>query len=240
MVNKLYSGLSRVCHTFYRMYFPHQKIAATIDNYLRQYNCNNIVFFGGLTDVAVLLKKKGYNLTFVDYTSEMVHEAKKTLKGVTFKVSDMRNLNLSQKQDAIILMGRIMTYMYTDKDMLRALAAFKRNLKPGGILLFDNYETGKIDKVNYFQGTIRLSDKTRVLRRVSTIRQLKKQPALYNWDCVYEENINGKKILYKDQNHLLRAVTREEIKSLVNKSSLKFIKNSPNFESQSFITLAQK
>jgi len=242
----LYSGLSEVCHAFYRMYFPHELIASSIDSILKKHGCKDIIFFGGLVDVAKILHEKGYKLTFVDYTEEMVCEAKKILFDVDFVdfvVSDMRTLNLDEKKDAVILMGRIMTYMYTDKDVMRALSAFRDNLKSGGILIMDNYETGIIDNGNYFNGTVELKDNNRTLRRISKMERKKDHPALYEWDCIYENILyDNKRIIktFSDKGHILRAFTKDEIRSLVEKSGLKFMAHMPNFEKRSFITIAQK
>lgn len=242
----LYSDLSEVCHSFYRMYFPHERIASSVDSILKKHNCKDIVFFGGLVYVAQILHEKGYNLTFVDYTEEMVCEAKKILDDVDFIVSDMRTFNLDEKKDAIILMGRIMTYMYTDTDVVRALSAFRDSLKSGGIVIMDNYETGIIDKGDYFNGTVELKDNknnNHTLRRISTIKQKKDHPALYEWDCVYEDIscANKKDIIrLSDKGHILRAFTKDEIEMLVEKSGLRFIAHMQNFEKRSFITIAQK
>jgi len=231
MGNILYSELSGVCHEFYRSYFPHQKIAYRIDGVLKRHGCKKIVFFGGLVEVAKILQEKGYAITFADYTKEMVEEARKFLGNAQFIKTDMRNLRLKEKQDAIVLMGRIFTYMYTDNDALMALRTFKNNLRPGGILLMDNYETGKIEKGKYFNGTVNVG----TLKRKSRMRRIKKAPALYAWNCVYE----GDRKKYRDSNHILRAFTREEIKGLVERSGLGLVKHAPNFEKRSFVTIAR-
>ncbi|MEA3342873.1 MAG: class I SAM-dependent methyltransferase [archaeon] len=238
--NPLYTNFSQLCHSFYRMYFPHNKIAHIIDSHLKKYNCKSIVFFGGLIHVAKILREKGYKITFVDYTKEMLTEAKKTLNNTDFIISDMRSLNLDEKQDAIILMGRIFTYLHTDKDVQKTLTAFKNNLNPGGIILIDNYETGKIDTGNYFNGIIELKENNHILRRISSIVQKEEHPALYNWSCIYEDIHNTTRKTCTDKNHILRAFTKEEIKKQIEHSGLKFIENTPNFEKISFITIAQK
>lgn len=240
MNDNLYSNLANVCHNFYRLYFPHQKIALLIDNYLKKYNCKKIVFIGGLVYVAKILKEKGYEITFVDYTQEMIREAKKVLKDVTFAVSDMRELNLREEYDAVILMGRIFTYLYTNKDVKLTLNAFRKNLKNSGIILIDNYETDKIDKDNYFNGTVELEDGNITIRRISKMIKKKNLPSLYKWDCIYEEIKNGKRNVYEDNNHILRGFSKEEMKKLIEENNLIFIKNADNFEEKSFITLAQK
>ena len=240
MANSLYSKLSKVCHSFYRLYFPHEKIALIIDKYLNEHNCKKIVFVGGLVHVAKLLQEKGYEITFVDYTEEMISEARKLISNVKFVVSDMRELNLNEKQDAVVLIGRILTYMYTDEDVKKTLTAFKNNLNKGGIILMDNYETGKIDVGNYFNGTVEVKENNHIIRRISSMTKKQESPALFNWDCVYEEEINGDKRLYEDKNHILRAFSKEEMKNLIEELNLEFIENATNFEKKSFITVARK
>ncbi len=240
MDNSLYSKLSEVCHEFYRLYFPHEKIASIIDRYLSKNNCKKIVFIGGLIHVANLLQDKGYEIIFVDYTEEMIKEAQKVLSNMKFVVSDMRKLDLDEKYDAIILMGRILTYMYTDEDVQKTLTAFKNNLKDNGIILIDNYEKGKIDKGDYFNGTVEVKENNQIVKRISKMHKTQESPNLYNWDCVYEQIINGNKKSFEDKNHILRAFTKEEMQKLIELSGLKFIENVHNFEERSFITVSKK
>jgi len=245
MDNSLYSKLSEVCREFYKLYFPHQKIAAIINNYLKRNNCKRIVFIGGLVHVAKILQSKGYEITFVDYTEEMIKEAQKVLSNMKFVVSDMRDWDLDEKYDAIVLMGRILTYMYTDKDVQKTLTAFKNNLKEKGVILIDNYEEGKIDQRDYFNGTVEVKDNTMTIRRISSMQKIQSagnvaKPNLYKWDCVYEEIINGKKRSFEDKNHILRAFSRDEMKKLIEDSGLKFVENASNFEERSFVTVSKK
>lgn len=240
MTNLLYSKLAEVGHLFYKLYFPHEKIASLIDGYLKKFNCKKIVFLGALIYAAKILQKRGYEIVFVDYTKEMVSEAKKVLRGVKFIVSDMRTLELGEKYDAIVLMGRILTYMYTDRDVQRAFSAFKNNLKDSGIIVIDNYETSKIDKGDYFNGVIEVKDKNLIIRRISKTNRQQTQPALYKWDCIYEKIADEEKETFEDKDHILRAFSKDEMKRLVEQSKLKFIGNFPNFEERSFITIAQK
>lgn len=237
----LYTKLAEINHLYYKYYFPHQKIADSTDKFLKQYHCKKIVFFGGFLDTAQLLQNKGYEMTFVDYTDEMVDEAKKVLKNMDFVTSDMRDPKLSEKQDAIILIGRIMTYMYTDEDVLKSLRAFKDNLNPGGIVIVDNYETGKIDKDQYFNGKIIAKGQGITINRISKMSERQKSPNLYRWDGIYEKVLDsGEKESYEDSDHTLRAFTKDEFQKLVEESGLKFKGHYPNFESKSFITIAQE
>ena len=240
MANSLYTGLAEVCHLFYKLYFPHQEIADIIDKQLKKFGCKRIAFFGGCIYVAEIVQKKGYDITYVEYTPEMMAQSKKVLRNMRFVLSDMRTLQLDEPHDAIVLMGRIFTYLHTDEDVQKTFNAFASNLKKGGIFIMDNYETGKIDADEYFNGTLESRDAEDVVRRISTMEQVQAQPALYRWDCTYEHLRLGTKESFDDHGHILRAFSKDEIKSLLKEGPLTFIEHAPNFEKRSFVTIAEK
>jgi ubiquinone/menaquinone biosynthesis C-methylase UbiE len=236
----LYSSLAEVCHIFYRQYFPHEKIAVRLDTILKRHKCRRIVFIGGLIYVAEILKRKGYDITFVDYTPEMIEEAKTVIKNVPIHLGDMRMLSLGGKYDAILAIGRSFTYMYNNQDALKTLRSFHRHLKPDGIIIIDNYEVGKIDKDNYFNGIIKTKSRNMAIKRISTIFQTRKKPAIYNWNCIYEKTVGSKQEKFHDKNHLLRGFAKDELEKLIAKSGLKFISHLQNFEKRSFISIAKR
>jgi len=238
--NRLYTHLAEIGSLFYHFHFPHRDIAQQIDICLKRYRCQRIVFFGGFLDTVQLLQERGYDITYVEYTPEMMAQAKKVLRGMNFVLSDMRELNLSEPFDAIILMGRIFTYLHTDFDVQKTFSAFANNLRPGGIVMMDNYETGKIDADAYFNGTVEDRRGTEVVRRISTMEQIQDHPTLYRWDGVYEHVQGDQKESFRDADHILRAFSKDEIEQLLAKSPLAFVEHQPNFEEKSFVTLAQK
>jgi hypothetical protein len=130
--------------------------------------------------------------------------------------------------------------MYNDDDALKTLASFKRHLKPRGIAIIDNYEIGKIEVGNYFNGTIRTKSKDISVKRTSRLRRKQNVPAIYRWDCVYSTTDASKTSHYKDEQHLLRGFTKNEIEKLIQKSGMKFVSHHPNFERKSFISIARK
>jgi ubiquinone/menaquinone biosynthesis C-methylase UbiE len=239
-MKNLYSDLAGICHLFYKHYFPHERIAERLDRILQEHGCKKIVFIGGLIYVAKILQQKGYKITFVDYTPEMLAEAKIILGKTKTHLGDMRSLSLRDKYDAILAIGRSFTYMYNDGDAVKALTSFRHNLKVGGITVIDNYETGKIDVDHYFNGTIKTKLKNTIVKRTSKIRQRQKTPALYLWDCVYSVRHRKKSFNYEDMGHSLRSFTKKELEKLITKSGLKFVSHFPNFERKSFISIGQK
>jgi ubiquinone/menaquinone biosynthesis C-methylase UbiE len=240
MAKALYSNLAEICHLFYKQYFPHAKIAARLDKILKAHGCKKIVFIGGLIYVADILRRKGYQITFVDCTQEMLDEARPVLGAVPMVLGDMRHLSLPGTYDAILAIGRSFTYMYNDQDAVKTLSVFRRHLRPAGLVIIDNYETGRIDKGNYFSGAIKTKRKNIAIKRISSIRRKRKTPALYVWDCVYERITGARSSRYVDKGHLLRSFSKTEVEKLIRKSELDFISHYPNFEKRSFVTVARK
>ncbi|MDD4616904.1 MAG: methyltransferase domain-containing protein [Alphaproteobacteria bacterium] len=238
MKSVLYSELSEICHLFYKQYFQHQKIAARLHRLLKKHGAKKILFIGGLVHVARLLQKKGYQLYFVDYTPEMLERARAVLGKTPMFLADMRSLKLDDSFDAVLAIGRSFTYMYTDGDASKALVSFRSHLKRKGILIIDNYQTGRIDKGSYFGGTIRTKHQGLRINRISKIVRRKQKPTLYQWDCTYEKVENGTRLRFRDEGHLLRSFTKSEIERLLKRSGLHFIAHHANFERKSFITEA--
>jgi len=237
---KLYSDMTRVCHLFYVQYFPHQKIADKLERLLKKRGANTILFIGGLAYVAKKLKQKNYDVTLLEYTPEMLKEAKAILGGSKFVLGDMRDLKVGKKFDAVVAMGRSFTYMASDQEALAALGSFERHLNPGGVVIMDNYETGLMERGAYFNGTIKTGLDGVEVRRISTIKLQRKRPSLYLWDCVYELREQDGIQRFEDKGHGLRSFSKSEIEKLIAKSGLVFVAHHGNFERRSFISVAIK
>lgn len=234
---KLYSDFAEICSRFYDIYFNHEQIADLIYEHLREFNCKKIVFIGGLVLVAKELQKRGYEITFVDYTEEMIIEAKKRIKDVEFVTADMRSLYLPRVYDAVVCVGRVFTYMHTDEDAGKAIKNFADCLKLNGILIVDNYETGKIEMGDYFNGTIEVRDNNMRIKRISSLELISDKPTIHRWKAVYEVYQDGVKS-YKDKSGL-RSFTKEELKSIIEKNGFRVLRFAKNFEEKSFITVAR-
>lgn len=235
---KLYSEFAEICSRFYDAYFNHEKIADLIDEHLRKFNCKKIVFIGGLVLVAKELQKRGYEITFVDYTEEMIREAKKRIKDVEFVKADMRDLHHPRIYDAVVCIGRVFTYMYTGEDAGKSIKNFAECLKPNGVLIVDNYETGKIGKGDYFNGTIEVKDGNMRIKRVSSLKLASDKPTIHVWKAVYEVYQDDVKKLLKEDSDL-RSFTKKELKDIIEKNGFKVLEFAKNFEEKSFITVAR-
>ena len=100
----------------------------------------------GTGNHAIPLARRGYRVTGVDRSAEMlVNAEQKThadLSAVnyhhpTFLQGDVRTFNLEQQFDAVLMMFAVLGYQLTNDDVLAALHSVRRHLKPGGLFICD-------------------------------------------------------------------------------------------------------
>ena len=93
---------------------------------------------GGLT---IPLAKRGFTMTGVDLSQEMLWQAAQKAReagvAVPFVRQDMRKLHLHRPMDAILATCDGVNYLLTDEDLLDFFRAAYASLRPGGGLFFD-------------------------------------------------------------------------------------------------------
>lgn len=100
----------------------------------------------GTGNHAIPLAKRGYHVTGVDRSAEMLahvqHKVQDNLEPaiaerLKFVQGDIRNIDLSQKFDAVLMMFAVLGYQLTNQDVLSALLTVHRHLKHGGLFICD-------------------------------------------------------------------------------------------------------
>ena len=103
---------------------------------------------GGLT---IPLNRRGYQMTGVDLSQEMLfmaaQKARKVGLGIPFVQQDMRNLRLHRQMDAVIATCDGVNYLLEDKDVLAFFTAAFNALRPGGALVFDVSTPWKLENM---------------------------------------------------------------------------------------------
>ena len=91
------------------------------------------------------LAKRGYTITGVDISVQMLEQAKVKIKqaGVSDKITliegDIRKLHSLGQFDAVIMMFNIVGYLHTPADLTAVAAGVAAHLPGGGIFLFDGW-----------------------------------------------------------------------------------------------------
>lgn len=90
---------------------------------------------------SLILAKRGYEMTGLDLSSQMIKTAKnKSFKEkikADFFAGDIRKINLKKEFDAAISMFAVISYLTADKDLLSAFRTAASHLKKKGIFVFD-------------------------------------------------------------------------------------------------------
>lgn len=90
---------------------------------------------------AIPLSKKGYTVTGGDRSQAMLAVLEEKVRRASIEIPvikcDMKDIEFREEFDAIICMYTSFNYLLTDQDIERALAAFHRALRPGGIAILD-------------------------------------------------------------------------------------------------------
>ncbi len=105
-------------------------------------NCENVLDLAcGSGTMTVLLAKKGYNMTGVDLSEDMLAEAynKAVDNGLSiqFIQQDMRNLNLPNKSDAVICCLDSINHLLSVEDVEKVFKNVNSCLDKNGLFVFD-------------------------------------------------------------------------------------------------------
>ncbi len=92
----------------------------------------------------IMLSEKGYDITGVDMSEEMLSVANSQLSSlnlqhlsINFKQDDIRTVRLGSTFDVVTSLFHVMSYQTTNDDLAAAFATARAHLRVGGIFIFD-------------------------------------------------------------------------------------------------------
>lgn len=90
---------------------------------------------------AIPLAKRGYEVTGIDLSEEMISIAKEKASrigtNVNFSTMDLRKLHFNKKFDAFICMFTVVGYIVENEDVEKVFRNIRNHLKPHSLFLFD-------------------------------------------------------------------------------------------------------
>ncbi len=185
----------------------------------------NILDLGcGTGRFSIELAKRGYRVTGLDVTEEMLAVAKLNAEKARVKIKylrgDIRSFKLPRKVDIIWARGSIGDIIQIE-DIKRALIGIRNNLKKGGIFIFDVRDDsglqGKIRRSSLESRVIKKRDMG-ILFRFSRDLNRRKKTVTIN----AEITVKGKKYYKKHKtNHVMRYYAKKEISELLTKAKFK-------------------
>ena len=198
-----------------------------IEHLLRKYNVKSVLDMTCGTGSQVFhLLKKGYQVTGSDFSPGLIDIAKdKALKNnikATFLNGDMRNLQLNEF-DAIITIDNAIGHLIK-KDFDIALKNINKNIKPGGIYIFDILDLDSLTEEvvtadsNKMSHTSITSDGT-ILSNLRTSTIDRKNGILSSEEFItIKKNDEQKKIKNKSS---LQVYKRKELKNMLEQNGFR-------------------
>ncbi|MEW6621509.1 MAG: class I SAM-dependent methyltransferase [bacterium] len=119
---------------------------------------------------ALILAKRGYNLTAIDKSQPMLevaaNKAKKAKLDIEFIKGDITNISLNKKFDAVISMFAVMSYQITNKAIADVCKLARESLISNGLFLFDCWHGPAvlIDKPKPVTKEVKLNKNETILR----------------------------------------------------------------------------
>lgn len=105
----------------------------------------------GTGELSIRLAKKGYDVTGIDFSEEMLSVAiQKALSqklSIDFYFQDMRDLAGHENRfDAVVICCDSLNYLTEEKDVLKTFQEASRSLSASGLLLFDVHSVYKMNE----------------------------------------------------------------------------------------------
>lgn len=91
----------------------------------------------GTGNITSRLHSRGYNMTGVDISSDMLFVAQEKTDGIEYICSDMSKVNLDGMYDGFLCMIDGLNYVITPKAVINTFKTVKERLKENGVFIFD-------------------------------------------------------------------------------------------------------
>ena len=199
-----------------------------------------ILDFGcGTGGHTLVLAERGYKITGVDISEEMLEiaKAKAKNKGINIKFirGDLRDINIGEKFDVVIAMFAVISYQVTNEDLSDTFDNVRKHLKKGGLFIFDFWFGPAVltQRPNERMKIIKQSGE-RIIRFASPVLDITAQTVQVDYKLL---RIKNDQILDEiNESHMMRFLFPQEIKLNLTKAGFRLIKLCPFLQINEEIT----
>lgn len=139
----LYKDLARYYDLIYSWKDYEKESYKIVDlvNKFKKSNGNKLLDVACGTGHHLKYLKKCYSCTGVDYNSGILKVARKEVRGVKFKKSNMIDLDMNKKYDIITCLFSSIGYVKTYSNLKKTIKKFSEHLKQGGVVIIEPWFT---------------------------------------------------------------------------------------------------
>lgn len=182
---------------------------------------------------AIPLAERGYDVTGIDLSEEMITNAKeksnKSGLHIDFNKMDLRKLKLNKKFDACVCMFAVISYLTDNESLIEALSNIRSHLKDGSLFIFDFWYGPAVL-------TILPAAKMKIIEKDGIKVARFAEPYLDTFHHICEVNyyfvaMREKHILYEGkEKHVVRFYFPEEIRHYLEEHQFKLLALCPFLE----------
>ena len=236
----LYKGkFAELYDLFYEKHWDYNQIASLFEKHLKKHKIKKILEVGGGSGrLSKILEKKGFSITALDSSKKLVKVFRKMNPSIKIICGDIRNIDIKDKFDAVILAGRTFTHFTKEEDIKKTLNSFNKALKNRGILIFDNFKADKMSKKEIFKPKEVIRNGGLKLTRTSKLKIVSKRPTIVRW--FYSFKIDGKNSKVYSSCDIIRGFTKKELEGFLKQAHFEVLEFAVGFDNNSFIAVARK
>lgn len=217
--DKDYAGEAEHVHCLIQRHFPGAKTVLDL-------GCGT-----GRHDL--LLAGKGYSMTGVDLSEEMLAVANSQLPSLNaqqpsfnYVQGDIRNVRLNKTFDVVISLFHVMSYQTTNDDLAAAFATVRAHLESGGIFIFDCWYGPSVLTDRPAVRVKRLEDeKIAVTRIAEPVMHPNENVVDVNYHVFVRDKASGGVSELKET-HRMRYLFRPEIEAFLREKKMEIIESS--------------
>jgi SAM-dependent methyltransferase len=143
-MSHLYHTLAKVYEAMYQTFMDYQAEYAFYAPLVRKHQAQSLLELGcGTGNMADLFRQDGIGYLGVDLSEEMLALAREKHPADNFYRADISEFSATTPKDAILMIGRTISYLTTTKSVRSCFQASFKNLSVGGVLIFDFIDATK-------------------------------------------------------------------------------------------------
>jgi len=191
--------------------------------------CKSILNLGcGTGNHDFIFSEKGYSVTGIDFSSQMIAIASERLqnenrKNPEFLCADVREIRLGKKFDVVISLFHVMSYQVTNTDILNAFKTAKEHLSGNGVFIFDFwYGPAVLTSRPEVRTKILENDKLKITRKAKPEMHPNENIVDVNYHLSVTDKFSGKTFENNEQ-HRMRYFFLPELKAYLAQTGFKII-----------------
>ena len=182
---------------------------------------------------AIRLAGLGYEVVGVERSAAMLEVARRKAADLELHEADLREVDLGRTFDAVLLLFAVLGYQTRDEDVLAALGAARRHLRPGGVLVSDFWYGPAVLHQRPSPRFARIPlERGELLRSVTAELEERGHLCRVRYEL---KRIEGERVVEQaEEEHLVRFFFPDELRSLLEVSGFSLVRLSafPEIDSE--------